>query len=93
MKGLMQDVPLTITYLFERAEQYFGHKGIITATAAGRELRTYQEWAVRTRRLGGALDSLGPSLRMPGSAPSRGTRRVTSSCTSPPRAPAVSYTR
>ena len=28
----MQDVPLTITHLFDRAEQYFGHKGIVTAT-------------------------------------------------------------
>ena len=55
----MQDVPLTITYLFERAEQYFGHKGVVTATATGRERRTYGEWAERTRRLGGVLDTLG----------------------------------
>jgi fatty-acyl-CoA synthase len=59
MKGLMQDVPLTITYLFERAAQYFGHKGVVTATATGRERRTYAEWAERTRRLGGVLDTLG----------------------------------
>jgi fatty-acyl-CoA synthase len=59
MKGLMQDVPLTITYLFERAEQYFVHKGVVTATATGRERRTYGEWAERTRRLGGVLDTLG----------------------------------
>jgi fatty-acyl-CoA synthase len=59
MKGLMQDVPLTITYIFERAEQYFGHKGIVTATPAGREWRTYAEWAERSRRLGGVLDTLG----------------------------------
>ena len=31
----MQDVPLTITHLFERAEQYFAHKGVVTATAGG----------------------------------------------------------
>ena len=55
----MQDVPLTITSLFERAEQYFGHKGVVTATASGRERRTYGEWAERTRRLGGVLDTLG----------------------------------
>ena len=55
----MQDVPLTIPYIFERAEQYFGHKGVVTATATGRERRTYAEWAERTRRLGGVLDVLG----------------------------------
>ena len=54
----MQDVPLTVTHLFERAEQYFGHKGITTATASGRERETYEEWAARTRRLGGVLDTL-----------------------------------
>ena len=57
----MQDVPLSITTLFERAEQNFGHKGVVTATAAGRERVTYAEWAQRTRRLGGALDALGIS--------------------------------
>src|SRR6478752_5677900 len=61
MQGLMQDVPLTITHLFERAEQHFGHKGVTTATAGGRERRSYAEWAARTRRLGGALDALGVS--------------------------------
>ncbi len=35
----MQDVPLTITHLFERAERDFGHKGVTTATATGRRAR------------------------------------------------------
>jgi fatty-acyl-CoA synthase len=61
MQGLMQDVPLTITHLFERAEQYFGHKGVTTATAGGRERQSYSEWAERTRRLGGVLDTMGIS--------------------------------
>jgi fatty-acyl-CoA synthase len=61
MKGLMQDHPLTITHLFDRAEQYFSHKGVVTASAGGREWRTYAEWAERTRRLGGVLDTLGIS--------------------------------
>ncbi|MEP6296081.1 MAG: AMP-binding protein, partial [Ilumatobacter sp.] len=61
MQGLMQDVPLTITHLFERAEQYFGRKEIITSTGSGVERTTYAEWAVRTRRLGGVLDALGIS--------------------------------
>ena len=57
----MQDVPLTITHLFDRAEQYHGHKGIVTATGTGRERTTYSAWAERTRRLGGVLDRLGIS--------------------------------
>jgi fatty-acyl-CoA synthase len=61
MQGLMQDVPLSITTLFERAEQNFGHKGVVTATASGREHVTYADWARRTRALGGALDDLGIS--------------------------------
>jgi fatty-acyl-CoA synthase len=59
MQGLMQDVPLTVTHLFDRAERYFGHKEIVTATAGGRERATYATWAERTRRLGGVLDRLG----------------------------------
>ncbi|MFV0306955.1 MAG: long-chain fatty acid--CoA ligase [Desertimonas sp.] len=58
MQGLMQDVPLTVTHLFDRAEQYFHHKEIVTATATGRERTTYGRWAERTRRLGGVLDTL-----------------------------------
>ena len=57
----MQDVPLTVTHLFERAERYFGHKGVTTATASGRERVGYDQWAERTRRLGGVLDTLGIS--------------------------------
>ena len=61
MQGTMQDRPLTLTHLFERAERYTPGKQIITGTAAGVERTTYGEWAARTRRLGGALDQLGIS--------------------------------
>ena len=61
MHGLMQDVPLNISHLFDRAERYHGHKQIVTATATERERTTYAEWADRTRRLGGVLDALGIS--------------------------------
>ena len=61
MQGLMQDVPLTINHLFDRAEQYHGHKEIITATASGLERTTYADFARRTRQLAGALDTLGIS--------------------------------
>jgi fatty-acyl-CoA synthase len=59
MDGLMQDVPLVIPQLFERAERYFGHKSITTATGGGLERTSYGPWAERTRRLGGVLDDLG----------------------------------
>ncbi len=59
MRGLMQDVPLTITHLFDRAERYHGHKTIVTATGSGPERTDYATWADRTRRLGGVLDTLG----------------------------------
>ena len=60
MLGLMQDRPLTLPYLFHRAEQLFGHKSIVTATADGAEHRTtIADWAKRVRRLANALDRLG----------------------------------
>ncbi|MET0909985.1 MAG: long-chain fatty acid--CoA ligase [Ilumatobacteraceae bacterium] len=57
----MQDTPLTIVHLFERAERYHRDKTITTATGAGRERTTYGAWAERTRRLGSVLDHLGIS--------------------------------
>jgi fatty-acyl-CoA synthase len=59
--GLMQDHPLTITHLFDRAATYFPDKALVTATATGRERTTYGAWAERTHRLGGVLDTLGIS--------------------------------
>ncbi len=61
MKGLMQDGPLVLTNLFDRAEKLFPKKEIVTATATGVERETYGQWADRTRRLGGVLDDLGIS--------------------------------
>jgi fatty-acyl-CoA synthase len=61
MQGLMQDVQLYQIQLFDRAEQLFADKELVTATAVGRERITYGEWAARTRRLGGVLDDLGIS--------------------------------
>jgi fatty-acyl-CoA synthase len=55
----MQDFPLTLPHLFERAERLFADKEVVTATSAGRERTTYGRWAGRARRLGGALDALG----------------------------------
>lgn len=61
MKGLMQERPLTVVHLFERAEKYHREKTIVTATATGKERISYGEWAARTRQLGGVFDKLGIS--------------------------------
>ncbi|MEV1292199.1 long-chain fatty acid--CoA ligase [Pseudonocardia sp. NPDC049635] len=62
MLGLMQDRPLTLPHVFHRAEQYFGHKELVTATPAGTtEAITIADWAVRVRRLATVLDTLGIS--------------------------------
>ncbi|MGW6934219.1 long-chain fatty acid--CoA ligase [Lentzea sp. NPDC054927] len=56
MDGLMQPRPLTIAHILERAERLHAHKLVVTA---GAERVTYAEVAEQTRRLAGALDSLG----------------------------------
>jgi fatty-acyl-CoA synthase len=61
MQGLMQDFPLTLPHLHGRAERLFADKQVVTVTAAGKTSITYGEWADRTRRLGGVLDTLGIS--------------------------------
>src|SRR6476659_133670 len=61
MLGLMQDRPLTLTHVFHRAEQLFGHKTLVTATADGEIATTVAEWARRVRQLATALDALGVS--------------------------------
>jgi fatty-acyl-CoA synthase len=57
----MQDFPLTLPHLFERAERFHADKELVTATASGRERTTYGAWADRAHRLGGVLDALGVS--------------------------------
>jgi fatty-acyl-CoA synthase len=57
----MQDVPLSILHMFDRAERYFGHKTIVTATGTGLERTTFAEWARRTRQVATVLDHLGIS--------------------------------
>ncbi|MDN5746954.1 MAG: long-chain fatty acid--CoA ligase [Pseudonocardia sp.] len=61
MLGLMQDRPLGLPHVFHRAEQYFGHKLLVTATVDGEETTTIAEWARRVRSLAGVLDTLGIS--------------------------------
>src|ERR687888_148021 len=61
MQGLMSSYPLTLPHLFHRAERLFGEKTITTLTAIGKDRTTYADWAKRTRKLAGALDTLGIS--------------------------------
>src|SRR4051812_17034792 len=61
MQGQMQSYPLTLVHPFERAERLFADKPIVSATPTGIQRTTYGEWAERTRRLGGVLDTLGIS--------------------------------
>ena len=60
MRGLMQDYPLTIDSIFARAETLYADRELVSAGPV--PLRTtYGQWAERTRRLGGMLDTLGIS--------------------------------
>ena len=59
MRGLMQDFPLTIDAIFRHVEQHYGDGTIVTNGPDGVTRSTYAEWAERTRRLGGVLDTLG----------------------------------
>jgi fatty-acyl-CoA synthase len=61
MRGLMQDYPLTIDAIFRHVEQHYGDGTIVTNNPSGITRVTYAEWAERTRRLGGVLDTLGIS--------------------------------
>src|SRR5687767_1010290 len=59
MRGLMQDMPLTVDTIFRHVEQHYGDGTIVTNNPSGITRATYAEWAERTRRLGGVLDTLG----------------------------------
>jgi fatty-acyl-CoA synthase len=61
MQGLMSSYPLTLTHVFDRAEKIFPEKGVSTVQGGEVVRTTYGEWAQRTRRLAGVLDTLGIS--------------------------------
>ncbi|GAA3095505.1 long-chain fatty acid--CoA ligase [Pseudonocardia yunnanensis] len=58
MLALMQQRPLALPHVFHRAEQYFGHKTLVTAEAAGESTMSIADWAQRVRRLASVLDTL-----------------------------------
>src|SRR3954467_8542160 len=59
MRGLMQDVPLTVDMIFRHAETHHGDVPIVTNNPSGKVRSTYGEWDAHARRLGGVLDTLG----------------------------------
>ena len=61
MHGLMQDSPLTITSILNRAERLFPDREIVTRTVTGVERATYADLAREVRRQAAALDTLGIS--------------------------------
>jgi fatty-acyl-CoA synthase len=58
VRGLMQDYPLTLPYVFDRFERLFTDKQLVWSTATERRRTSIAEWADRTRRIGGVLDAL-----------------------------------
>lgn len=59
MRGLMQDVPLTVGSLWERGTSFYPHSRVVTRTSTGIDRTTYADLGRETRRLAGALDRLG----------------------------------
>lgn len=56
----MQNRPLALPHVFHRAERYFGHKKVVTATAGhGVTVSTIAGVCAQARRLATALDRLG----------------------------------
>jgi fatty-acyl-CoA synthase len=58
MQGLMQDRPLDVAAVMRRVGDLFGHKRVVTATASGEVVATWQQVTARARRLAAALDLL-----------------------------------
>ncbi|PZS17227.1 MAG: long-chain fatty acid--CoA ligase [Pseudonocardiales bacterium] len=61
MLGLMQDLPLTTNWIFDRGTQFFGSKTVTTKTVSGLERKTFAQIAAETRRVAAAIDGLGIS--------------------------------
>ncbi|MGI9015983.1 MAG: long-chain fatty acid--CoA ligase [Euzebya sp.] len=57
--GLMQDVPLTLQMVLERAEALFPNKQITTRVGADLVVQTYADTVRRSRHLAGALAQMG----------------------------------
>jgi acyl-CoA synthetase (AMP-forming)/AMP-acid ligase II len=61
MQGLMQDTPLSISWILRRAMSIGGDMEIVSATPAGIDRRTWSDIGDRALRLASALETLGVS--------------------------------
>jgi fatty-acyl-CoA synthase len=61
MLGLMQDLPLTTTWILERGERHFPTRTVTTRTARGIETANFAEVGRQARKVAAALDELGVS--------------------------------
>ena len=59
MKGLMQDVPLSIPMILQRAATLAHSMKVVSVTPAGVDRRTWSDICDRSMRLAAALDTLG----------------------------------
>ena len=59
MDGLMQDYPLLVRHVAERAETVFPDREIVSRTLDGVERTTYGRVVERARRLASSLEKLG----------------------------------
>ncbi len=55
----MMNIPLNMSVMIERAEQYFPKKKVISRTSSGIQTFTYREIGERTRRLASMLKEIG----------------------------------
>ncbi len=58
MQGLMQDVPLTTNWIFDRGGRYYGGSTIVTNTPGGLQRSTFADVRADARRIAAALDAL-----------------------------------
>lgn len=59
MESGIQEVPLNIAHIFQRAETNFSQRRIVSLDEGGDVSVSYADWAQRVRRLVAALDALG----------------------------------
>ena len=59
MEGLMQEQPLLVRHIAERAETVFGDRELVARTQDGEQRSSYAEVVDRARRLASALAQLG----------------------------------
>jgi fatty-acyl-CoA synthase len=59
MQGLMQDVPLTTNWIFQRAGRFYPDATVVTNTAKGLQRNTFADVRTEAGRIAAALDAFG----------------------------------